>query len=285
MSKPKSDMKKVFILAALIFSANSISAQDNNSQAEKEVTFFAGPSYSTIKNNNIEYDQYASTRGTIWFNIGLDYCKYTGKNLGYILGLEYSKYKNIASYKGAYRSETVSKDVFGDDYYKVSEANYTSSRVVNTVNVPLGLRLRAPISNDGIFFIDGGLILNFIASAKIIEKGNLNKKGAYQHPVYDNVYLYLEEDSYYGYTNAEYNSTIDIPINRVNISYFVGMGIKAKLKENISIVINPTYVGGINDIYKKEAATDYVNIFGEKRAHQKFTLSQFVLRVGIGFAI
>lgn len=260
-----------------------ISAQDTKSFIEKEGIVFIGPTYSNIKSNNLSSDQYATTQGDVWFNLGFSYCKYANKNLGFILGVEYSRFKNITSYKGAFRKEEKYLDADGYYYYPVSEANYTDSRVINTLDVPLGIRLNIPANSNYEFFIDMGLKANFILTSKIVQKGTLNKKGAYPHNVYDNVFLYIEDEPYYGYTNTTYKSDIEMDVNRVNVSYFIGMGLKAKLNENCFLVVNPCYANGINDIVKKDAAKDYVNIFGERTAHQKFTLTQFVLRIGLGF--
>ncbi len=275
-------MKNRLILFVLVFFVKTITAQDTKSFPEKEATVFIGPSYSNIKSNSLSADPYASTKGSLWFNLGFDYCSYRSRNFGFIFGMEYSKYNNVTSYKGAFRSDTKSIDIDGDAYYAVSEANYTDSRIVNSLDVPIGLRLQAPISEQSNFFVDFGLRVNLIINAKITQKGTLNKKGAYITN-YDNVFIYLEDEPYYGYTNTTYSSDIDLPVNRVNIGYFLGIGMRAKLNENYFLVINPCYMNGINDISKKDDAAQYVNVFGEKFAHQKFTLTQFVLRVGIGF--
>jgi hypothetical protein len=275
-------MKNTFILAVLLFSLKTSMAQDNKSFAEKEGVLFFGPSFTNIKNSNISSDKYASSKGSVWFNLGFNFYKYSNKNMGFILGLEYAKYKNVTAYKGAFRSEIRSIDIDGDPYYAVSEANYTDTRIVNSVDVPLGIRLTSPVGEHAALFVDFGLNVNLILNAKIEQKGTLDKKGAYITN-YDNVFVYLEEAPYYGYTNTTYNSEIELPVNRINAGYFLGVGVKARLNENFFIVINPTYTNGINDINKKDGTSDYENVFGEKTAHKKFTLTQFVMRIGLGF--
>ncbi|MBP7809676.1 MAG: outer membrane beta-barrel protein [Bacteroidia bacterium] len=278
-------MKNFFILIISLLSISFIKAQDNKTLPEKEFSLIIGPSFTNIKNDNIEFDKYASPKGTIWFNAGINYCKCFNKNLGFITGLEYSMYKNVTTYKGAFRSEEKSVDSDGYLYYAVSEANYKDTRTVHCAEVPLGLRLQVPGNDNFQFFVDLGLRLNFIATAKIEKTGTLDKKGAYPHNVYDNVYIYIERDPYYGFTNTTYSSKIDIPVNRLGLGYFVGGGLKAKLAENKYIVINPTYISGITDFVNKSNQSDYVNVFGEKSAYKKFTLTQFALRIGIVFAL
>lgn len=278
-------MKNTLILAVLLFSIKTITAQDTKSYYQKEAIIFLGPSYTNIRSNSLSSDQYANTQGSVWFNLGFSYCKYANKNIGFILGAEYSKYKNVTSYKGAYRKDTKSLDADGYFYYAVSEANYTDTRILNSLDVPLGIRLNTNISEQSFFYLDFGVMGNFILTSKIVQKGTLNKKGAYPHNVYDNVFFYIEDEPYYGFTNTTYNTDIEMPVNRVNASVFLGVGLKAKLNENCFLVINPCYTKGINDITKKDATGDYVNIFGEKTARQKFTLSQFVLKVGLGFEL
>jgi hypothetical protein len=277
-------MKNLFIGVALIASV-SITAQDTKSLPEKEFSIFVGPSLTNIKNDNLSSDPYASSKGTVWFNGGINYCSYFHKNVGILLGLEYSRYKNVTAYQGAYRSETKSVDRDGYIYYSVSEANYKDTRTVTTVDVPLGFRLQVPISDKAQFFVDLGIRMNFVGGAKIEQKGNLDKKGAYPYTNFDNLYLYVEEDSYYGYANYNYDSKIDIPVNRVNLSYFFGAGVKAKLTEKSYLIINPTFMKGINDFTSKNSRPEYTNIFGEKSPYKKFILTQFALRVGIGFEL
>lgn len=276
-------MKNIFILVVLFFSVKTITAQDTKSFPEKEFSLFVGPSFTNIKNDNLLYDKYASSKGANWFNAGLSYCKYFNKNLGFIIGLEYSRYRNVTSYKGAFMSREKSVDPDGYLYYAVSEADYTVTRTVHAGEVPIGLRLQVPITENSSFFIDFGLRLNFIGSAKIVERGTLNKKGAYPNSTFDNVFLYIEDDAYYGFINSTYNTKIDIPVSRVNLGYFIGGGIKAKLSENKYLLVYPTYMNGISDLVKKDATTEYVNIFGEKTPHKKYTLNQMALRIGIVF--
>lgn len=260
-------------------------AQDNKTLPEKEFSLFIGPAFTNIKNDNIEFDQYASPKGTNWFNAGFNYCKYFNRNLGFIMGLEYSMYKNVTRYEGAFRSDEKLVDSDGYLYYAVSEANYKDTRTVHCGEVPLGLRLQVPGNDNFQFFVDLGFRLNFIASAKIEKSGTLNKKGAYPHNVYDNVFIYIENDPYYGYTNTNYSSKIDIPVSRVGLGYFVGGGLKAKLAEYKYIVVNPTYISSLTDFVNKNNRTDYVNVFGGKSAYKKFTLTQFALSIGVVFVL
>lgn len=260
-------------------------AQDTKSFPEKEVSLIIGPSFTNIKNDNLLFDKYASSKGTNWFNAGFNYCKYFNKNLGLLIGLEYSMYKNVTTYKGAYRSTEKSVDRDGYIYYAVSEADYKDTRTVQCGEIPIGLRLQVPTGNNAQFFVDFGFRLNFIGSAKISQKGTLSKKGAYPNVNYDNVFLYIEDDAYYGFINSTYSSVIDIPVSRINLGYFIGGGVKAKLTESKYLIVNPSYMNGFSDLVKKDAQAEYVNIFGEKTPYKKFTLTQFALRVGIVFVI
>ena len=278
-------MRKAIILFVLLFSISVLKSQDSKTFREKEFSILFGPSFTNIKNDNLLNDKYGSSKGALWFNAGISYCKYFNKNLGFLLGLEYSKYKNVTTYKGAYRSDEKTVDKDGYLYYAVSEADYKDTRTVNSAEVPLGLRLQVPISKNAEFFVDFGIRLDFIASAKIESKGTLDKKGAYPNINYDNVFFVIENDSYYGFTNSTYSSKIDIPVNRVNMSYFFGGGVKANLGEKSFVIINPCYMMGINDFTNKSSRPEYINVFGEKSPYKKFTLMQLAFRIGIGFEI
>lgn len=275
-------MKNALILAVLLFSIKTITAQDTKTFPEKEFSFIIGPSFTNVKNDNLLYDQYGSSKGTNWFNLGINYCKYINKNFGFLIGLEYSMYKNVTTYKGAFRSTELSQDPYGNDYYAVSEANYKNTRTIQGADVPIGLRLQVPVGESSVFFVDLGVRLNFVASAKTESKGTMETKGAYPTN-FSNVFFYVEDDSYYGFTNKTYSSETDIPVNRVNLSYFIGGGIKAKIANYKYVIINPAYMSGLNDVIKKDSRIDYVNVFGEKIPHKKYTISQFALRIGIVF--
>jgi len=186
-------MKNDLILAVLLFSVKTITEQNTKTFVEKEAIVFLGPSYTNIKSNNLTADQYATTQGSVWFNLGFSYCKYANKNIGFILGAEYAKYKNVTSYKGAYRKDTKSLDADGYYYYAVSEANYTDTRILNSLDIPLGIRLNTDISEQSQFFVDFGIKGNFILTSKIVQKGTLNKKGAYPHNVYANVFFFMKD--------------------------------------------------------------------------------------------
>ena len=278
-------MKKTFILAVVLFLVKVATAQDTKSYSDKEFSLIIGPSLTNVKNDNLESDKYASSKGSVWFNLGIGFCKYFNKNFGFITGIEYSRYSNVTSYRGAYRSDNKSVDKDGYLYYAVSEADYKETRNIHTAEVPLGLRLQVPLNDKAQFFIDFGIRMNFIGSAKVIRNGTLNKKGAYPNNTFDNVFLYIEDDAYLGFTNSSYYSTIDIPVNRINIGYFIGGGVKARLSENKFLLVYPTYINGITDLVKKDSASEYVNIFGEKTPYKKYTLNQIALRIGIVFEI
>ncbi len=68
--------KKSLILAVLLFSIKYFTAQDTKTFSDKEFSIFGGPAFTNIKNDNLLSDKYASSKGTIWFNLGFNYSKY-----------------------------------------------------------------------------------------------------------------------------------------------------------------------------------------------------------------
>lgn len=274
---------KYNILLALLISAASFFAQDSESFKDKEFSIFIGLSNTKIVNDNIFSDKYASSRGTNWINLGFNYCKYFNKNFGFLIGFEYSGYRSITEYKGSFWSESTQVDRDGYIYYAVSDANYTHTRTVQAGEVPIQLRINAPLNSNTQFFIDAGFKINFIGSAKNKQEGTFETKGAYPHTTFDNVYFLIEDDTYYGYKEYKYNTTISMEPSRVNLAYVLGFGIKAKVSEKAFLLINPSYTKSITDVVSKNNRPDYVDVFGEKKAHSKYLLQQFAIRFGVGF--
>jgi hypothetical protein len=271
----------VTLSAFLFLSYASAQSEDLN---RRELSLIAGPSYNNIKNANIETDEYASSKGTFWFNFGLNYCKYYSKNIGLFIGAEYSRFNNVTDYKGAFKSDSKSIDRDNYIYYAYIEADYKDTRIVHTLDLPLGLRLNLPLSSNAEFFCDLGVKANFVLVGKYRQEGTHKNKGLYPNVNYDNVFLMIEDDSYLGYSNKTYNSEADLRPNRLVVSFILSTGLKAKMTEKSWLIINPMYAHGLTDITSKNK-NEYENVFGEKSPYQKFLLRQFALRVGISFDI
>ncbi len=276
-------MKKNLFLALAIVFVTVINAQDNETLSDKEFSLLAGPTFGNITSDNIKNDKYAETRGTISYNFGFNYCKYFNKNFGLVLGLEFSGYKNITDYKGTFWAENTTVDRDKYIYYPVVEADLRVTRKVIAGEVPIQLRINAPLNKQAAFFIDAGFKVNFIASAKKTENGYVKNKGAYPNSNFDNWFLLIENDPYYGFTNKNYQSTIDMQPSRVGFSFVLGFGLKVKMSEKTFFVFNPTYMKSLTDLTSKSNTTEYVNVFGEKSPYTKFILSQIALRFGVGF--
>lgn len=276
-------MKRILFIAIAITSITVINAQDNETNSDKEFSILIGPTYGNILSANLQNDKFAETRGTVSGNFGFNFCKYLNKNFGIVFGLEFSGYKNITNYKGAFwaTNTTVDRDKY--IYYPVVEANYTVTRKVIAGEVPIQIRLKAPINKQCAFFLDAGFKLNFIASAKKVEEGTLKNKGAYPNPNYDNVFILIEDDPYYGFKNYTYNTITDMQPSRVGFSYILGFGIKVDMSEKSFFVFNPTYMRSLTDLTSKSNTVEYANVFGEKSAYTKLTITQFALRLGVGF--
>jgi hypothetical protein len=269
-------------LLLLCFFVSALNAQESTF-TEKELILFAGPAWGKIKNYNIDKDQYASVKNSTGVNAGLNYCKYFNKNFGINFGLEFNQFKNTATYKGTYRSDKESVDEDGYIYYQTIVVDYKDVRTINLIDIPVNLRMQVPVSPTIQLFIDAGLKLNLVLSSKFKQNGTYETKGTYPNPNYDNVFLVIEDDAYYGFKESTYNVNQDLQANRANYSFCVGGGIKAKVSDKTFILINPSYMLGLNNIMSKNGSTEYENIFKEKSASDPFKLSQFVLKFGIGF--
>ncbi len=276
-------MKNVIksVLASSLF-ITTLNAQESNF-TEKELTVFAGPAWGKIKNFNLDKDKYASVENSTGVNAGLNYSKYFNKNFGINFGIEFNQFKNTATYKGTYVSEERSVDRDGYFYYATAVVDYKDIRIINLIDIPLNLRMQVPVSPSIQFFVDAGLKLNLALNSKFKQNGTHESKGTYPHAVYSNVSYVIEDDVYYGFKETTYNLDQDLEANRANYSFCVGGGIKAKLNDKTFILINPSYMLGLNNVMSKNGSKEYKNIFNEKTASDPFKLSQFVLKFGVGF--
>jgi hypothetical protein len=276
-------MKLRSIYLALSLGLTVFSYAQTEEFPEKEFSLFAGPSYGNIKNSNIMNDEYADTRGSIGVNGGLNYCKFFSKNIGFNFGAEFSQFKNTTEYKGFYRSDQLVEDADGYLYYPVAEVDYKETRKVSCFDIPLALRLQHKMESAA-FFLDLGAKVNLVLSSKFEQKGSSASKGLYPYSGTTSAYLLLENVAYLNYHTVKYNKDEDMLAQRINYSFMLGAGVKAKLGEKCFLLVNPYYMIGLNDIMAKNQK-EYRNVFGEKKAAAKFILTQFALRVGLTFEI
>ncbi|MGZ3883161.1 MAG: outer membrane beta-barrel protein [Bacteroidia bacterium] len=279
-------MKNSLIIAVLLFvTPQCIFSQGNESFTKKEVSVILGAGNGAIKNDNIKNDVYATTpKSGISPNFGINYAYYFKKNVGINFGLEFNQFKSTTYYKAVYRSTQTTTDRDGYLFYRQVEADYTDKRTLSTLDIPLALRLQSYNENFQVF-ADVGMKFNIRLNSKFEENGSFANKGVYPIQNYPNQYALIENNGYYGYSSTKYAVSHDLGDKAINYALFVGAGIKVKLKDNAFVLINPAYMFGLSDIISTNKQTTYTTIAGDALPYQKFTLSQFVLRLGIGFKI
>lgn len=274
--------KHLAVFALLVCCTASMMSQDT----KKEISLILGAGAGGIKNDNIKSDAYATSAGnSVSPNLGLNFAYYFTKHIGLNIGLEYNQFKSTTYYKAVYRSDQTFTDPDGYLYYKQVEANYTDKRTLNTLDVPLALRVQSYNENFQAF-ADLGMKFNIGINSKFTEVGESSNKGVY--PIKNappGVYDLIENLAYYGYTTTKYNFTHDLGNKSLNYSLYVGAGVKVKLQKNAFLLVNPAYLLGLSDIISSDRQTDYTTIAGDKLPYQKFTISQLSLRVGICFAL
>jgi hypothetical protein len=275
-------LKSIILFPFIAISTISLSQEKAHNN---ELSLLAGISWGKINNENISSDKYASVKNHNSVNAGLNYCKYINKVLGISFGVEYSRVKQTVEYKGAFRSETKSTDRDGFIYYPVIETDYKDIRTINFVDIPLALRLEGKLNDYVSIYFEAGVKLNLLFSSKFEEKGNYENKGAYPNVSYSNVFLLIEDDTYYGFSRKVYNSKEDLKANRINYSFAIASGIKTKLNDHMCLLINPVYTGGLNNYMSKNGGGEYKNIFGEKTEYKAFKFSQFAMRIGLVFVL
>ncbi len=249
----------------------------------EELVLFAGPIRADIQCDNIQNDKYADSRGSNTFNLGLAYCFYLTRNLGINFGAEYNQYKNTVDYRGAYRSETSTVDRFNYIYYPTVNSNYTETRKLDAIDIPINLRFCSAFSDKFEWFMDLGIRLNAVITNKLTQEGVHKKMGSYPNANYDNVFLVIENDPFYGYNTTTYSGAPKaIDSKELGYSIMICIGFKAKFSENLGLMVSTYYVKGQSDVGPKNQE-DYKNIFGEKSPYTKFTLQQMGFRTGIVF--
>ena len=262
-----------------------VQSQAKFSTVENEFSLFAGAIQSNIISDNIKNDKYADSRGKLAYNIGLNYCYYLNDFLGINFGAEYNAYQNATTYKGFYRSETSTVDRDNYIYYPTVDVNYTDTRIINAVDIPINLRINAMLGENFSWFLDLGVRLNAIVTNKINQNGYLSKEGSYPNPNYDNVFLLIENDFYLGFTTTKYpNVTKQVDSKGISTSFQLSTGFKADITKSTFLLVSGHYMTGKTDVGPK-TPNDYQNVFGEKSAYAPFKLFQAGLKVGIGFRV
>lgn len=279
-------MSKISLLciAAILFTS-LIQAQVKDSPTENEFSLFAGAIQSNIISDNIKNDKYADSRGKLGYNLGINYCYYFNNFLGINFGAEYNAYQNSTTYKGFFRSETNTVDRDNYIYYPTVDVNYTDTRTINAIDIPINLRINAALNQNFAWYLDLGIRLNAIIINKLNENGYLSKEGSYPYPNTDNVFLLIENDFYLGFTTTKYpDVTKQIDSKGIGTSFQLSTGFKANIRDNTFLLVSGHYMTGKSDVGPK-SPTDYQNVFGEKSTYAPFRLFQAGLKVGIGFRI
>jgi hypothetical protein len=276
----------IFFHALLVAQVVPDLAKITHPLGKRELSVVAGPVYTNIQNANLKNDKYASTRGTISPNMGINYYLPFDKYIGYGAGIEFSRYTNITDYKGYFRYPQTRIDNAGYLYYPLVEANYSNTITLTSIDMPLTLRFHAPIAKNLELFIDGGMKVNAVLSYEMVRSGIYNTKGLYPLRNGGNsVYELVENTPSLGYVNTTYNHNVTtIPTSKVGLGVIGTIGLKAETSDRLFWTFHFLYFKGLNDL-NSESESSYVNIFGDKSPHSKYTALQMGLRVGLGFNI
>ncbi len=242
----------------------------------RRASVVAGPIHSNIVCDNILNDKYAESEGINTFNFGLAYCFYLTRNLGINFGAEYNQYKNTASYKGAYRAETSTVDRFNYIYYPTVNSDYTDTRKLDAIDIPINLRFSSAFGEKFEWFMDLGIRLNAVITNKLTQEGVHKKMGSYPSANYDNVFIVIENDPYYGYNTTTYSgSPKAIDSKELGYSIMACTGFKAKFSKNLGLMLSAYYVKGQSDMGPK-SQEDYKNIFVKNRPIPSLHYSKLV---------
>ena len=277
--------KAIFLLFSCLLFSFLLRSQPNFPKVENEFSLFAGAIQSNITSDNIKNDKYADSRGKLAYNIGLNYCYYLNDFIGINFGAEYNAYQNATTYKGFYRSETSTVDRDNYIYYPTVDVNYTDTRTINALDIPINLRINAVLNENFSWFLDLGVRLNAIITNKINQNGYLSEEGSYPSLNYDNVFLLIENDFYLGFNTTKYpDVTKQVDSKGVSTSFQLSTGFKANINEKTFLLVSGHYANGRTDVGPKKP-NEYQNIFGEKSPYTPFKLFQAGLKVGIGFRV
>jgi hypothetical protein len=275
-------MKK--ILAAMCGLSMLCVAQAQNNTRNKELTLSAGPSFTDIRSDNVRNDRFARSRGSIFpfFNVGYTW-NFSG-NIGITTGAGFSRYRNVASYTGYFRGGALKKDPFDYEYYPVTAAEYTVTRTISSLDLPICLRLSSDNTERLVFFTDVGVRLNFITGDKVVKDGQLSYKALYPHPDYSNVYLLIENDPLYGFTNVHYPKMKSEGNNRFGYGIMANVGVSAALSDQSFLAVTFTAFQGIRNMAVPQQEY-YQNPLQEREAVLPSKLLLYGLSATYGFRI
>jgi hypothetical protein len=254
--------------------------QDTESIHKKEFTIILGPTYADLPNQSRQNDKYAVSTGSVSFNVGFNYYTKIKGSFGINFGLEFSQYKNLTKYEGAYQAADKSVDRDGNTFYAYRDAHYMEKRTIDAVEIPLLLRYKSAISKHSYWFIDAGVKGHIVALSELKVEGTLEKRGAYPHPYYTNVFYVIQDDPYYDYTKKSYSVKEDMKVSKFAYSLMASIGIVTRLSDNVWFMLSPSYINCRTDLTKSEK-DEYENIFQQKSEYKPTIFYQIGLRTGL----
>lgn len=265
-------------------SAEPSARKVNHSHFKKEVVVFAAPAYTGIYNENVKHDTYARNLGSVQPNAGFNYFVSAGNTIGYLFGIEYNRFVNQTSYNGYFKYPETRVDKNRGVYYPLTEAAYTNTIRLSTVDVPVCIRLRSNPASVLEGYVEAGIKANFILSYDLTQTGILNKKGLYPQQIGGNgSYVLVENAPSLGFTSTSFsNHRQALETNKLLFSMMFGAGVKTYFASNTFLNVSAFYVQGITDLDEKNTS-DYNNVFDEKSLHKSSLIFQFGIKIGLGY--
>jgi hypothetical protein len=277
-------MKYKLLFCLSLFSAGMFAQQTANPGAKEKSSvisiYFSGAD-SKLLNDNITNDPYLEIHYPISFNAGATYTKYLTEHIGITLGFEYSTYKNNFRCAQYNKSTTTQTDMYGYNYYTITQADYTENRTISNIEIPICLRLETSSLERARLFVDLGIKICTNISAKIAETGTVTTMGLYPDPNYPNVGNLVWNQYSTNWQTSGRTPINDYTCKNLSTALYGNAGFIIPVNKRIQFSCSAYYTLGLGDINDSEKGAAYSNYLGIQKDYSPSKITSFGMRIGM----
>ncbi len=277
-------MNRIHLLLQMFlisFSSFSQETAPRSAKKTKTVSFYFGLASSKIVNDNWTNDKSNEIHNPMGINAGVSYTKYFTNWLGITLGLEYATYNTNYRCAQYNKGTNLQTDGLGQQYYTITQADYSYNRSIGNIEIPICLRLESPVSNKTSFFGDIGFKICSAVSSNLVATGTITTMALYPDPNYPNAgYLVWNQTSTNDQT-SQVSSTNDYRCQTRSLSFYAQGGVAMPIDNRTHFTASVFYTRALGDINDSEKGTNYVNYLGQSQSYKPSTTTAFGARLGI----
>jgi hypothetical protein len=280
----KRPMKIIIYLSACMLFNMPLFAQDPIQKSPEKgkalSVYFSGTS-ARIVNANWTSDNNLEIHNPICFSGGIAYTKYLNEHLGLTMGIEYSTYKTNYRCAQYNKSTTMQTDPLGQNYYTITQADYSVNRNVGNIEIPLCLRYESGAMNKTRFFGELGVKVCSAISGKKTSTGTVTTMALYPDPHYSNAGFLVWDQSATNDQTVQMISSDEYNCKAVSLSFCSQAGIVIPMCERLQFTCALNYVRSFGDINESEKGTVYINYLGGSQAYKPSVSTSLGMRMGV----